>query len=70
MSPAWKPVAAAAATLTALTIVMLWSWNTLVPLTGAPEAQLKHVLAALLLLGLARRCLAGPRRRYRCHRHG
>ncbi len=45
----------------------LWSWNTLANLIGAPEAQFRHAIAALLLLAILR--LAMRQRRSAIRRH-
>lgn len=39
-----------AALLILVPIAGLWSWNTLAELFNAPQAQFKHVIAALVLL--------------------
>ena len=41
-------------TLAAIVMTGLWSWNTLADLFGAPQAQLKHAVAALALLAALR----------------
>ena len=33
---------------------LLWSWNTLASLFGAPAAQFKHAVAALLIAAIAK----------------
>ncbi len=38
----------------AITIFGLWSWNTLAELFGGPQAQYKHMVAAISLLLIAR----------------
>ena len=38
----------------ALTVMGLWSWNTLADLFGGPQAQYKHALAAVVLLATLR----------------
>lgn len=51
----------------AIVLSMLWSWNVLAELFGAPPAQLKHLLAATILI-LAMRVVVRPlheRRHYR-----
>ena len=48
-------------------ILVLWSWNTLATFFGLPDAQAKHVLAALFLLGTIRFALL-PRTRGASHR--
>ena len=53
--------------LAAIAVVGLWSWNTLAPLFGAPEAQLRHAVAALALLAVLR--FAVPRRRTAVRHH-
>lgn len=45
---------AAAALIVAILIAVLWSWNTLAGLYGAPLAEFKHVVAAGVLLGVLR----------------
>ena len=52
---------AAAAVAIAGTILVLWSWNTVVGLFGGPVAEFRHAVAALVLLGIAR-WVVGPRR--------
>jgi len=34
----------------AIAVIGLWSWNTLAELFGAPEAQFRHAVAALVLI--------------------
>ncbi len=54
----------------AVFITVLWSWNTLAALFGLPDAQAKHVLAALILLGTLRFAVAHRGHPHRGHRHG
>ena len=41
---------AAVLAISVIAVVGLWSWNTLAELFGAPEARLRHAVAALALL--------------------
>jgi len=41
----------------ALSIITLWSFNTLSALVDGPQAQIRHALAAVSLLVVARACL-------------
>ena len=43
-------IISAAALLILVPIAGLWSWNTLAELFNAPQAQFKHVAAAVVLL--------------------
>ena len=56
----------ALAAVAIIATIGLWSWNTLAELFGAPEAQFRHVAAALVLLALLRHSLQ-PRRWLRRH---
>jgi hypothetical protein len=49
-------------------IALLWSWNTLAAMFGAPQAQFRHVVALLVLL-TALRGLVLPAARH-AGRHG
>jgi hypothetical protein len=49
-----KHLLAAGLAIAAIVIAALWSWNTLAELFGAPEAQFRHVIAALVLLATLR----------------
>ena len=51
----------------AIVMSALWSWNALAELYGAPQAQLKHLLAAAFLI-LAVRAVVKPPRARRHHR--
>lgn len=42
-----------------LTVLALWSWNTVAELFGGPQAQYNHVLAAMALLFVARWSMGG-----------
>ena len=55
------------AVLVAIAAIVLWSWNTLATLFGLPAADLRHAVAALLLLATLRGLLlpGHPRRRRR-----
>lgn len=55
------------AMLVAIAAIVLWSWNTLATLFGLPAADLRHAVAALLLITTLRGLLlpAHPRRRRR-----
>lgn len=35
-------------------IATLWSWNTVAELVGAPDAQMKHLVAATILIIIVR----------------
>jgi len=63
-----KTISIAVAIFATTSAALLWSWNTLAELTGAPAAELKHVLAALLMLA-AVRALMTPRRHRQRLRH-
>jgi hypothetical protein len=43
-----KHIAIAAAAFAVLSIALLWSWNTLAALFGAPSAEFRHVLACMV----------------------
>jgi hypothetical protein len=47
----------------AAAIALLWSWNTLAELTGAPTAEFRHVLAAIVIAVVARLLLTSHQRR-------
>ena len=57
-----KAIAIGLGIFAAASIALLWSWNTLAELTGAPAAEFRHVLAALIIVGAVRSLL-------RTHRH-
>jgi hypothetical protein len=59
--PDVKHLLAACLAFVAIATAGLWSWNTLADLFGAPEAQFRHVIAAVTLLATLR--LAIGRRR-------
>ena len=59
-------VIAAIATVVA-PITALWSWNVVAELFGGPTAQLKHVVAAALILAVVRWALS-PGRHHRAGR--
>jgi predicted benzoate:H+ symporter BenE len=63
-----KHLLLAGITLTAIAVMGLWSWNTLAELFGAPEAQLRHAVAALALLATLRLALSQRRTAVRHHR--
>ena len=63
-----KHLLLAGITLTAIAVMGLWSWNTLAELLGAPEAQLRHAVAALALLATLRLALSRRRTAVRHHR--
>ena len=44
-----KIIAIAAVSFVALSIALLWAWNALAELAGAPSAEYRHVIAALLI---------------------
>ena len=62
-----KHVLLASAVLAAIAAIALWSWNTLATLFSLPAADMRHAVAALLLLAMLRGLLlpAYPRRRRR-----
>ena len=65
-----KHVLLASAVLAAVAAVALWSWNTLAALFGLPGADLRHAVAALLLIATLRGLLLPahlPRQRRRRH---
>lgn len=62
-----KHLLIAGVALSAIAMTGLWSWNTLAELSGAPEAQFRHAIAALALLATLR--LAIPHRRTAFRRH-
>ncbi len=57
----------AAAMFAATVVAVLWSWNTLAPLFGAPEAQFRHAVAALVLILTLRVVTAHRRATLRRH---
>lgn len=61
----WKRGAFVVTSFIVTSSLALWAWNTVAGVVGAPSAQYKHVLAALLLLALMRLTLAWPRHRQR-----
>lgn len=63
----FKHALLASAVLAAIAAIALWSWNTLATLFGLPAADLRHAVAALLLITTLRGLLlpAYPRRRRR-----
>ena len=62
-----KHLLAAGLEVVVILVAGLWSWNTLAELFGAPEAQLRHAVAALALLAALR--LVIPRRHGAVRRH-
>lgn len=50
----WKHALLIAAAALLVIGLLLWSWNTLASLAGAPEASFRHALAAMVALLLAR----------------
>ena len=60
--PELKHLLAACLALSAIAATGLWSWNTLAGLFGAPEAQIRHAVAALALLAIVRLALRRRRR--------
>ena len=62
-----KAVAIALAVFAAASVTLLWSWNTLAPLFGAPPAEFRHVLAALLAVACLR-LIVGRNRYTSCRR--
>lgn len=61
----WKHGAVVVTSFIVTTSLALWGWNTVAELVGAPSAQYKHVIAAVLLLALVRLTLLWPRHRQR-----
>lgn len=45
-----RHVLAATLAIAAIAVIGLWSWNTLAELFGAPQAQFRHAVAALVLI--------------------
>lgn len=60
----WKHLLIGAFAALAASALLLWAWNTLAALFGAPEAGIRHVLA-LLIAGILLRGLLGSGRRVR-----
>ena len=58
----WKCGAFLATGFIVVSSLGLWAWNTVAGLVGAPDAQYKHIIAAMLLLFVTRLILAWPRR--------
>ena len=58
-------LAAIAAVVVPVTI--LWSWNVVAELFGGPTAQLKHIVAVAVILGVVRWTLH-PKRRHQTGR--
>ncbi len=50
----WKHGFAAIAATALICIALLWSWNTVAELFGAPAADLRHAVAILVLAWIAR----------------
>lgn len=67
--PDFKHLLVACITLAIVMATALWSWNTLASLFGAPEAQLKHAVAALALLAIVRLTLRRRRHAISDHHH-
>jgi uncharacterized membrane protein YhhN len=63
-----KTFSIAIAIFAATSVALLWSWNTLAELSGAPVAEFKHVLAALFVLATVRVFMT-PRRHRQHLRH-
>ena len=63
-----KHLLTAFAAVAVTVLISLWSWNTLAELFGAPQAQFRHVVAAVLLLAMLR-LATGRRHRAIRHRH-
>jgi hypothetical protein len=63
----FKHALLASAVLAAIAAIALWSWNTLATLFSLPAADMRHAVAALLLLATLRGLLlpGHPRRRRR-----
>lgn len=59
-----RHVLVAAGALFAVSIIGLWSWNTLAALFDAPAAEFRHALAFLALLIIVRSALLPPRQRH------
>jgi hypothetical protein len=64
-----KHLLLATAAFAATVVAVLWSWNTLAPLFGAPEAQFRHAVAALVLIATLRVLTTHRRATLRRHRH-
>jgi hypothetical protein len=60
-----KTLSIAIAVFAATSVALLWSWNTLAELAGAPAAEFKHVFAALFVLAAVRALMAPRRHRLR-----
>ena len=54
----WKRGFAAIVALALICIALLWSWNTVAELFGAPAADLRHAVAILVLAWIAKRLVA------------
>ena len=59
----WRHLLTWLAGFLAISALGLWAFNTLTELAGGPTAQYRHAVAALALLGIARRVLGAPRYR-------
>ena len=67
----WKHLMSAGLALLAAGAALVWSWNTLATLFGAPVAEFKHALAVVLIVSVARGVIGiGKRRRLRSTRGG
>lgn len=55
----FRHILTSAAVFIVLSVLGLWSWNTLAPLFDGPQAQYKHVLAAAVALLILRWSLPG-----------
>ncbi len=67
-----KGIAAIATTLLLAVLILiaaLWSWNTIAELFGGPTAQLKHVLAAVILVAIVSRTFVWGSRVHQHPRH-
>lgn len=58
---AYRHWLAAAVAFLAVSVVLLWSWNTLAEVFSGPAIQYKHALAAAGMLAALRWALAGGR---------
>ncbi len=54
------------ALIAVVSIAALWSWNTLAALFGGPEAEIRHIVAAMILL-LISKLLLVSRQGHRPH---
>lgn len=64
----WKHIGAAIAAFALASVALLWSWNTVAELFGAPVAEFRHVLATLVLATVVK-FVFSSRRTHRRHAH-